>query len=64
MMGNFSVGDYFKEEAIEYAFELLTGEEWFAIPKELIYVTVYPEDYEAYQKWIDVGLDESPLSKA
>ena len=63
MMGNFSVGDYFKEQAIEYAFELLTGEEWFAIPKDLLYVTVYPDDHEAYQKWVEVGLDESHLVK-
>lgn len=63
MMGNFSIGDYFKEQAIEYAFELLTGDEWFAIPKNLLYVTVYPDDHEAYQKWIEVGLDESHLVK-
>ena len=63
MMGNFSVGDYFKEEAIEFAFELLTGDEWFAIPKDLLYVTVYPDDHEAYQKWIEVGLDECHLVK-
>ena len=41
MMGNFSIGDYFKEEAIEFAFELLTSKEWFDIPKEKLYVTVY-----------------------
>ena len=63
MMGNFSVGDYFKTEAIGFAFELLTGDEWFAIPKDLLYVTVYPDDHEAYQKWIEVGLDESHLVK-
>lgn len=63
MMGNFSVGDYFKDEAISFVFELLTGEEWFAIPKELLYVTVYPDDHEAYQKWIEVGLDEDHLVK-
>jgi len=57
MMGNFSVGDYFKEEAIEFAFELLTSEEYFGIDKDLIYVTVYTKDLEARDKWIDVGLD-------
>ena len=57
MMGNFSVGDYFKEEAIEFAFELLTSEEYFDIDKNLIYVTVYTKDLAARDKWIDVGLD-------
>ena len=44
MMGNFSIGDYFKEEAIEFAYELLTSSKWFAIPLERLYVTVYTED--------------------
>ena len=57
MMGNFSVGDYFKNEAIEFAFELLTSPEYFDIDKNLIYVTVYSKDFEARDKWIDVGLD-------
>ena len=61
MMGNFSVGDYFKKEAIEFAYELLTGDEWFQVPKDLIYVTYYPEDHEARDKWIEMGLDESHL---
>ena len=61
MMGNFSVGDYFKKEAIEFAYELLIGDEWFQIPKDLIYVTYYPEDHEARDKWIEMGLDESHL---
>lgn len=63
MMGNFSVGDYFKSEAIEFAFELLTGENWFDIPKELLYVTVYPDDQEAYQKWVEVGFLEDHIIK-
>ena len=63
MMGNFSIGDYFKEEAISFAYELLTGEEWFAIPKEKLYVTVYPDDTAAYQKWIEVGLDKDHIVK-
>ena len=57
MMGNFSVGDYFKEEAIGYAFELLTSPEYFGIPKEKIYVTVYSDDSVAKKRWIEVGLD-------
>ena len=56
MMGNFSVGDYFKNEAIEFAFELLTSEEYFGIDKDLIYVTVYTDDKDAKDKWIKEGL--------
>ncbi len=63
MMGNFSIGDYFKEEAIEYAFELLTSPEWFDIPVEKLYVTVYTEDKEAYDKWVDVGFIEDHIVK-
>jgi len=59
MMGNFSIGDYFKEEALEFAYEFLTGEEWANIPKEKIYVTVYKNDSVAAKKWIELGLDES-----
>ena len=61
MMGNFSVGDYFKKEAISYAFELLTSKEYFAIPKDLIYVTVYKDDIEAKEEWEKVGLDSSHI---
>lgn len=63
MMGNFSIGDYFKEEAIEFAFELLTGEEWFAIPKEKLYVTIYTDDSDAYNKWVSVGMIEDHIIK-
>ena len=61
MMGNFSIGDYFKNEAIEFAYELLTSEEYFGIDKNLLYVTVYTEDEEAKNKWIKEGLDESHI---
>lgn len=61
MMGNFSVGDYFKEEAIEFAYELLTSPEWFGIPKEKLYVTVYTNDEDAYQKWVSVGMIEDHI---
>ena len=63
MMGNFSIGDYFKDEAISFAFELLTGEEWFNIDKNLLYVTVYPEDKETYDKWVSVGFIEDHIIK-
>lgn len=61
MMGNFSIGDYFKHEAIAFAFELLTSPEYFAIDKNLLYVTIYSNDNEAKNRWIEVGLDESHI---
>ena len=62
MLGNFSFGDYFKRDAIAYAWELLTSPEWFGIEKERLYVTIFegdakvPRDAEAYQFWLDVGV--------
>lgn len=61
MLGNFSFGDYFKREAINFAWELLTGKEWFNLPKERLLVTVYHTDDEAYQIWAnEIGI---PLDK-
>ena len=58
MLGNFSFGDYFKRDAISYAWELLT--EVFRLPKEKLYVTVYAEDDEAYDIWTkEIGLEAS-----
>lgn len=51
MLGNFSFGDYFKQEAIAFAWELLTGDEWFRLPKERLWVTVYETDDEAFEIW-------------
>lgn len=51
MLGNFSFGDYFKHDAIQFAWGLLTGENWFALPKERLWVTVYETDDEAYEIW-------------
>ncbi|MCA6222883.1 alanine--tRNA ligase [Photorhabdus antumapuensis] len=51
MLGNFSFGDYFKHDAISYAWELLTGKDWFNLPKEKLWVTVYQTDNEAYDIW-------------
>ena len=64
MLGNFSFGDYFKREAIAYAWELVTSPEWFNIPKERLYVTIFegdpangvPRDDEAEQYWIEAGV--------
>ncbi|SFC31955.1 alanine--tRNA ligase [Pragia fontium] len=57
MLGNFSFGDYFKHDAINFAWELLTGAEWFNLPKEKLWVTVYATDDEAYDIWAnDIGV--------
>ncbi|MGS3450709.1 alanine--tRNA ligase [Klebsiella electrica] len=57
MLGNFSFGDYFKQDAIKYAWELLTGENWFALPKDKLWVTVYETDDEAFDIWAnEVGI--------
>ena len=62
-MGNFSIGDYFKEEAIEFAYNLLTGKEWFDIPKEKLYVTVFPDDIDTINKWQSMGMEASHIIK-
>ena len=51
MLGNFSFQDYFKEEVIPWAWEFLTGDEWMAIPKDKLYISVYLDDDEAYDIW-------------
>lgn len=57
MLGNFSFGDYFKHDAINYAWELLTGENWFNLPKDKLWVTVYETDDEAFEIWAnEVGV--------
>jgi alanyl-tRNA synthetase len=62
MLGNFSFGDYFKRDAIQFAWELVTSEEWFGIPKDRLYVTIFegadgvPRDEEAEQYWIEAGV--------
>ncbi|WP_057510447.1 alanine--tRNA ligase [Staphylococcus simulans] len=62
MLGNFSIGDYFKREAIEFAWEFLTSDRWMGMEPEKLYVTIHPEDMEAFDLWHDViGLDESRI---
>ena len=62
MLGNFSFGDYFKREAIRFAWELVTSPEWFGIPKDRLYVTIFegadgvPRDDEAEGYWIKAGV--------
>ncbi|NQM93084.1 alanine--tRNA ligase [Streptococcus suis] len=61
MLGNFSIGDYFRDEAIEWGFELLTSSEWFAFPKDKLYMTYYPDDVDSYNRWIALGVEPSHL---
>lgn len=56
MLGNFSIGDYFKHDAIYWSWEFLTSDEWLGLEKEKLYITVYPTDQEAYDTWIEVGV--------
>lgn len=61
MMGNFSIGDYFRHDVLPWAFELLTSEKYFGLPKERLYVTYYPDDLDTYETWIRAGLDKDHL---
>ncbi|MED4813394.1 alanine--tRNA ligase [Bacillus atrophaeus] len=62
MLGNFSIGDYFKEEAITWAWEFLTSEKWIGFNEELLSVTVHPEDDEAYELWAKkIGVPEERI---
>jgi|KBSMisStandDraft_5_1062788.scaffolds.fasta_scaffold01117_8 alanyl-tRNA synthetase len=67
MLGNFSFGDYFKKQAIAYAWELVTSGEWFGISKDKLYVTIFkgeggvPRDTEAFDLWISEGVDKTRI---
>ena len=63
MLGNFSIGDYFRDEALGYAWELLTSDKYYGMDKEKLYVTIYPDDIDAYNRWISLGLDASHIIK-
>ena len=65
MLGNFSIGDYFKEEALKFAWEFLTSPEYIGMEVEKMYVTVHPTDDEAYRIWTDIiGLDPKHILKS
>ncbi|TLG74270.1 alanine--tRNA ligase [Culicoidibacter larvae] len=62
MLGNFSIGDYFRTEAVTWGWEFLTSPDWIGFDKDKLYVTVYPSDLDTYTLWRDViGLDESQI---
>lgn len=61
MLGNFSIGDYFRKEAIEWAFELLTSPKWFGFDLSNLYFTVHPNDKESKQLWLDLGISEQHI---
>ncbi|ANB91327.1 alanyl-tRNA synthetase [Moraxella ovis] len=62
MLGNFSFGDYFKQDALKFAWEFLTSEDWLALPKDRLYATVYHTDDEAYDIWHkEIGLNPSHI---
>ena len=61
MLGNFSIGDYFRKEVIPWAWEMLTSEKWFNFPKEKLYVTYHPDDLETKKCWMDAGVSEDHL---
>ena len=63
MLGNFSVGDYFKKEAIVWAWELLTSPDWFGFDPEKLFITVYPKDDDAYEIWRQQGIKADHIFK-
>lgn len=63
MLGNFSIGDYFKHEAIEFAWEFLTSPQWLDFDQEKLYITVHDEDQGAYDHWVSLGVSPSHLLK-
>ena len=61
MLGNFSIGDYFRNEVIPWAVELLTSDKWFGFPKEKLYITYFPDDLETKKRWLEGGISEDHL---
>lgn len=65
MLGNFSIGDYFKEDALKFAYEFLTSPEWIGFDPKRLYVTIYPDDTEAYRIWTqEIGFDPTHILKS
>ncbi|WP_283588965.1 alanine--tRNA ligase [Lactobacillus gallinarum] len=63
MLGNFSVGDYFRDEAIPWAWEFLTSPKWLGLPKEKLYCTVYPKDVDSQRVWEKAGMPADHIVK-
>lgn len=63
MLGNFSIGDYFREEALTWAYLLLTSPKYFDIDKDKLYVTVYTNDADTYNLWLKLGVSEDHIIK-
>ncbi|MBI9009818.1 MAG: alanine--tRNA ligase [Tenericutes bacterium] len=61
MLGNFSIGDYFRDEALDYAFEILTSDEYFGFDLDKLYFTIYPKDLESKEKWLSLGVPEDRI---
>lgn len=61
MMGNFSIGDYFRNEVIPWAYELLTSEEYYGLDPHKLYVTYYPDDKETHDLWVKCGIPEENM---
>lgn len=61
MLGNFSIGDYFRKEAIAFASELLFDEKWYGISREKLYITYHPDDLETKREWMSHGVSEDHL---
>ena len=61
MLGNFSIGDYFRKEVIPWAVELLTSQQYYGIDKDKLFITYYPDDKETHDLWVSLGIDETHL---
>ncbi len=61
MLGNFSIGNYFRNEVLPWAYELLTSKEWFDLDPNKLYITYYPDDHETHDLWVKCGMDPSHL---
>ena len=61
MLGNFSIGDYFRNEVIPWAFELLTSDKYFGFDKDKLYITYFPDDFETKKLWVSCGMSEDHM---